>query len=212
MFFLNVLGFISLDCGLPEDTSYTEKTTSIDYISDAPFISTGESKTILPEYRATFQRQMTYLRSFPDGIRNCYRITVKKGTKYLLRATFFHGNYDGRNNTPQFDLHIGPNFWGTIKFNPLGNVMEVIHTPSKDYIPVCFVNTGSGTPFINSLELRPLKNTTYEIDPGLALSLLVRVDLGSTTNATYRLVIFLIYQKKNYTYMCHIKCINYTYL
>ncbi|PON34728.1 Mitogen-activated protein kinase kinase kinase [Parasponia andersonii] len=178
-------GFISLDCGLPENTSYTEKTTTIDYISDAPFISTGVSKTILPEYRANFQRQVTYLRSFPEGIRNCYRITVKRGTRYLMRATFFYGNYDGRNNTPQFDLHIGPNVWGTATFNPLGTIMEIIHTPSEDYVPLCLVNTRSGTPFVNALELRPLKNTTYQID-SMALSLVVRVDTGSTTNTTYR--------------------------
>ncbi|PNX90409.1 leucine-rich repeat receptor-like protein kinase at2g19210-like protein, partial [Trifolium pratense] len=34
-------GFISLDCGLPENSTYSEKLTGINYISDAKFIDTG---------------------------------------------------------------------------------------------------------------------------------------------------------------------------
>ena len=174
-----------MDCGLPENTTYSEKTTTLNYISDAKFIETGESKTILPQYRTNLQRQLTYVRSFPDGVRNCYEIAAKRGTRYLVRALFFYGNYDGQDAKPEFDVHIGVNFWDTVKFNPLGAVKEIVFTPPKAYVPVCLVNTGAGTPFISALELRPLKNTTYEIPSG-ALSLYVRLDLGSVTNSTYR--------------------------
>ncbi|KAJ1420256.1 Serine-threonine/tyrosine-protein kinase, catalytic domain [Sesbania bispinosa] len=89
----NPSGFISIDCGLPENSSYTEQTTGINYISDAKFIDTGVSQSISP----TRQQQLAYVRSFPSGVRNCYRINVASGTKYLIRATFYYGNYDGVN-------------------------------------------------------------------------------------------------------------------
>jgi hypothetical protein len=87
-------GFISLDCGLPLNSNYTEPTTELKYISDVPFITTGSSHSIAPEYKTGVQEQVKNLRSFPEGIRNCYRVNVTKGTRYLIRATFFHGNYD----------------------------------------------------------------------------------------------------------------------
>ena len=148
----------------------------------------GESKSILAEYRVNFQQQGINLRSFPQGIRNCYKISTRKGTKYLIRATFLYGNYDGLNKAPEFDLHLGPNFWDTVKFRSvdIDTVKEAIHFPVKNYVRVCLVNTGSGTPFISALELRPLKNTTYETQTGTSLSLVVRMDIGSTTNSTYR--------------------------
>ncbi|GLT72543.1 hypothetical protein SLA2020_444680 [Shorea laevis] len=88
-------GFISIDCGSPTNSSYTEGTTGLNYISDAAFIDTGISKSISPDIKATHQQQTWNLRSFPQGNRNCYTINVTRGTKYLIRATFLYGNYDG---------------------------------------------------------------------------------------------------------------------
>ncbi|KAK9923517.1 hypothetical protein M0R45_031933 [Rubus argutus] len=98
-------GFISLDCGLPTNSSYSEPTTTINYISDAPFIDTGVSESIDAQYKATNQLQIAHVRSFPRGKRNCYRVNITSGTEYLVRATFFYGNYDGLNKLPKFDLH-----------------------------------------------------------------------------------------------------------
>ncbi|KAM6585293.1 hypothetical protein CsatB_012295 [Cannabis sativa] len=182
-------GFISLDCGRAEGSSYIEKTTTINYISDAAFIKSGVIQSIMPKYRAGFQQQATFLRSFPEGIRNCYTLTIKKGTKYFFRTSFLYGNYDGLNkNTIKFDLHIGPNYWDTvtIKSDSVFVFKEMIYTPPQDYVHVCLVNTGSGTPFIQAIELRPLKNNTYMIYDSGALSHYAAVDTGSTTNSTYR--------------------------
>ncbi|KAK9923522.1 hypothetical protein M0R45_031934 [Rubus argutus] len=180
-------GFISLDCGLPTNSSYSEPGTGINYISDEPFIDTGVSKSIAPEYIATHQQQVAHVRSFPQWTRNCYRVNVTSGTKYLIRATFVYGNYDGLNKLPKFDLHLGPNFWDSITLAnaAASTVKELIHIPSLDYIHVCLVNTGSGTPFISALELRPLKNTTY-ITKGVSLALEYRLDVASTSNQSYR--------------------------
>ncbi|KAL6285565.1 hypothetical protein ACE6H2_009955 [Prunus campanulata] len=50
-------GFISIDCGLQADRSYSEPDTGINYISDATFIDTGESKSTSPSYRNEYQQQ-----------------------------------------------------------------------------------------------------------------------------------------------------------
>ncbi|GLT72858.1 hypothetical protein SLA2020_447570 [Shorea laevis] len=181
-------GFISLDCGSPPNSSYTEGTTGINYISDATFIDTGISKSISPEFRSDFQQQVWDLRSFPQGIRNCYTINVTGGAKYLIRATFFHGNYDGKGNIlPQFDLYLGANIWDTVKVenSSLNVIKELIHVPSLNYVHVCLVNTGRGTPFISAIELRPLKNTSYVTKSG-SLALSFRADVGSIINRGYR--------------------------
>ncbi|XP_023521501.1 LRR receptor-like serine/threonine-protein kinase IOS1 [Cucurbita pepo subsp. pepo] len=180
-------GFISLDCGTPESTSYTETTTKIDYVSDAPFINSGVSGSVASIYGDIYQRQMRKLRSFPEGIRNCYNVSVKKDTKYLIRANFLYGNYDGLNLLPQFDLYIGNSLWETINFTKVGidTFKDLIHVTSSKEVHICLINTGNGVPFISALEFRPLLNITYQTASG-SLSLYTRLDIGSTNNQTYR--------------------------
>ncbi|KAB1218470.1 hypothetical protein CJ030_MR3G026350 [Morella rubra] len=52
----NPSGFITLDCGLPENNSYEEKTSGISYISDAIFVDTGLSRSISPEIKNAEER------------------------------------------------------------------------------------------------------------------------------------------------------------
>ena len=75
-------GFISLDCGLPVNSSYTEPITGINYISDATFIDTGVSMSISPVYKTiSLEQEYYYVRSFPQGTRNCYTISLTSGTR-----------------------------------------------------------------------------------------------------------------------------------
>ncbi|XP_022714519.1 LRR receptor-like serine/threonine-protein kinase IOS1 [Durio zibethinus] len=180
-------GFISLDCGLPDNTTYTESTTGIDYISDAAYIQTGIGKSILPEFQRGLQRQTWHLRSFPEGDRNCYNLSLRKGDEYLIRATFVYGNYDEMNELPKFDLHLGPNLWTsvTIQKASVGISTEIIHVIQSNHLFVCLVNTGNGIPFISALELRLLNNATYRTQIG-SLELFARFDVCSTTGATFR--------------------------
>lgn len=188
--FIFFTGFISLDCGLPKDSNYTDSITGLDYISDDPFIDTGKSKGISPEFRTTdLQQQLWNVRSFPEGIRNCYNVKLPRGqnNKYLIRGRFMYGNYDARNATPQFDLHLQANFWFSVKLENATSFLsqEIIHVSSSDYLQVCLVNTGLGTPFISALEIRTLNNTIYETRSG-SLQLFARLDVGSTTNKIVR--------------------------
>ncbi|KAF2323508.1 hypothetical protein GH714_035835 [Hevea brasiliensis] len=182
-------GFLSLDCGLPADASYSDPKTSLYYISDASFINSGVTKSISSEFSTnSIDRPLWYVRSFPKGSRNCYNVTTIADTKYLIKATFMYGNYDNLNQLPVFDLHIGPNKWVTVQIlnasTPL--VQEIIYDAPLKYTSVCLANKNSGTPFISILELRPLKNTTYVAQSGALALLNKRLDLGSITNQTVR--------------------------
>ncbi|VVA24289.1 PREDICTED: probable LRR receptor [Prunus dulcis] len=55
----------------------------------------------------------------------------------------------------------------------------------QSYLQVCLVNTGSGTPFISAIDLRPLNITLYPTQMG-SLALFRRYDAGTITNVTYR--------------------------
>ncbi|RWR78198.1 putative leucine-rich repeat receptor-like serine/threonine-protein kinase isoform X1 [Cinnamomum micranthum f. kanehirae] len=158
-------GFLSIDCGIAGGDNYTDDNTTIFYTSDTKFIDTGTNKEIATTYMTqTLPRQYQNLRIFPDGTRNCYTLTpVIKSNRYLLRASFMYGNYDGLDQPPQFDAYVGVNRWEiNLPSNSSSHMWnEIITVASLDYISVCLVNTGNGTPFISALELRPLKNLAY---------------------------------------------------
>ncbi|KAL0010233.1 hypothetical protein SO802_005341 [Lithocarpus litseifolius] len=176
----NQSGFISIDCGSPANSNYSDASTGINYISDAAFIDTGISQKISAIYKGSFQQQVWNLRSFPEGIRNCYNINITQGTKYLIRASFLYGNYDGQSKLPQFDIHLGVNMWDTVNITnvAISTVKELIHVPSETNLQVCLVNSGLGMPFISAIELRPLNSSTYVSNFG-SLALFRRVDVGS---------------------------------
>jgi hypothetical protein len=168
--------------------NYSDRNTSIGYISDAKFIDTGVSKRLSGNF-VKLSQQLEYVRSFPKGVRNCYRINVTSGTKYLIRATFYYGNYDNENYLPQFDLLLGANLWAKVKLTNATYTIrgEIIYTSSQDYIQPCLVNTGKGTPFISAIELRTLNNDDYvSYSAKSVLSVFGRYDYGSITNLNYR--------------------------
>ena len=189
---LYVTGFISIDCGIPDDSSYNDETTDIKYVSDSTFVESGTSKNIAPELKTntSLARQFHNLRSFPEGKRNCYKVWPQqgKGFKYLIRTRFMYGNYDGVGEAPPaFDLYLGVNLWDSIVLDNSTSIVtkEIIHTPSLDYFHVCLVDKNSGTPFLSVLEVRFLKNNTYET-PYESLMLFKRWDLGSISNLPVR--------------------------
>lgn len=165
------------------------------YRNDANFIDTGESHNIARQYISdSIERQLWTVRSFPDGRRNCYNLSSVGGSgaaaeppKFLIRATFLYGNYDSRNQTPKFDLHLGVKLWTTIAPQGLTSIVreEIIHVPSSDYLYVCLVNTDAGTPFISALEVRPLNQIAYRTN-GVSLARFLRVNFAPQTNRTIR--------------------------
>ncbi|XP_052156181.1 putative leucine-rich repeat receptor-like protein kinase At2g19210 [Oryza glaberrima] len=181
-------GFISVDCGLPGKTSYVDDKTKISYAADDGFTDGGSFHNISAEYiTPALSARYHNVRSFPDGARNCYTLrSLVAGLKYLIRATFMYGNYDGLSKLPIFDVYIGVNFWMMVNISdPSGaTLLEAIVVVPDDFVQVCLVNTGTGTPFISGLDLRPLEKKLYpQANDKRGLSLFGRWNFGpiSTT-------------------------------
>ncbi|CAF2334974.1 unnamed protein product [Brassica napus] len=141
-------GFISLDCGLPanELSPYSDTYTRLSFSSDENFIQSGKIGRIQANQESEFGKPYRTLRYFPNGTRNCYNLSVEKGRNHLIRAYFIYANYDGFDINPNFDLYLGPNLWDTI------DLQEQVN--------------GTTTPFISTLEIRPMGNDTYITDSG----------------------------------------------
>ncbi|KAK8489621.1 hypothetical protein V6N13_023833 [Hibiscus sabdariffa] len=184
-------GFLSIDCGAEDD--YLDSPTGIWFKSDDEFIGTGENHEILPEYYSVneqFGKRYRTLRSFPNGTKNCYTLQLEgaKNNSFRIRASFSYGNYDRQNQPPKFDLYVGVNYWTTVEFNFTRVFYEIIYVFPTDTGYVCLVNTGSGSPLISSLEIRPSNISTY--GNGSSLQLLrifdVNSDLGQQVGVRYK--------------------------
>ncbi|CAM0954479.1 unnamed protein product [Alopecurus aequalis] len=189
------LGFISIDCGLPESVAgYVDNGTKLSFVSDAGFIDAGTNHNMSTEYiTPSMGTSFHNVRSFGGAgasARNCYTLrSLVSGLKYLVRAMFMYGNYDGLNRAPVFDLHLGVNYWTTVNISDADTpvIVELIAVIPGDSAQVCLVNTGSGTPFISSLSLRPLKNSLYPMaNATQGLVLVFRANLGPTDSKLIR--------------------------
>ncbi|PWA83829.1 leucine-rich repeat transmembrane protein kinase protein [Artemisia annua] len=206
-------GFISIDCGIVKGSTYIDKVTGISYVSGANFIDSGEPHKIQDaDTWDEISTQLTTLTSFPENTRNCYTLkpTQGMGHRYLIRAWFMYGNYNSKDRPPEFDVYLGPDYWNTFKISTInypGN-MEIIYVSSSDYIHVCLVNTGRGTPFISAIEIRLLGNSMYEETTLGSLHLLDRMSCANQSATTIR------YNTDKYdrlwypNYMSDTTCIN----
>ncbi|CAI9087730.1 OLC1v1021877C1 [Oldenlandia corymbosa var. corymbosa] len=162
------LGFISIDCGLdPKYGNYVDPVSKLEYQTDESFIDTGENVPIVDgDYLdSSVAQQLRNVRSFPNDTRNCYNLSSiqGKGKRYLIRAMFMYGNYDGKKQPPTFDLYLGIELWDRVVADNTNSpiIKEILHVPSSNLFYVCLVNLGTGTPFISALELRPVSQVAY---------------------------------------------------
>lgn len=186
-------GFTSIDCGSSE--AYTDRVTGIYYVPDTNFIDSGQNKNIAASYNdVILDTHLRTVRSFPDGARNCYTIRHKvnpvNGTRFLIRAQFVYGDYDLKNQVPEFDLYIGVNLWTSIKFDDVSSVttVEMIYLTVSSVTSVCLVNKGSGTPFISALETRILDDSAYILRVTGSINLVRRANMVSGSKNKYRYV------------------------
>uniref|UniRef100_A0A0E0LZ14 Protein kinase domain-containing protein n=1 Tax=Oryza punctata TaxID=4537 RepID=A0A0E0LZ14_ORYPU len=179
-------GFISIDCGLSGKAGYVDNATKLSYSPDAGFTDAGTDNNISAEYLSpASSRIFDNVRSFPGAApRSCYTLrSLVPGLKYLVRANFMYGNYDGLRRPPVFDLYAGVNFWRTVNITDAAASLtaEAIIVVPEDSMQVCLLNTGAGTPFISSLDLRPLKNSLYpQANATQGLVMVARINYGPT--------------------------------
>ncbi|WZY98893.1 hypothetical protein YC2023_071222 [Brassica napus] len=140
-------GFISLDCGLPpsEASPYIEPDTGLWYSSDSGFIQSGKIGKIDASLPKTLKSYVT-LRYFPDGIRNCYNLSVNCEARDQLSDENLENRISGQSE-------------------------EIIYIPRSNSLDLCLVKTGTTTPMITSVELRPLANDLYITESGSLKSL-----------------------------------------
>ncbi|XP_074569540.1 putative LRR receptor-like serine/threonine-protein kinase At1g05700 [Curcuma longa] len=181
-------GFIFIDCGIDPNSSYVDRKLHQQSVADDQFIDTGVNYNV-PHPSSRDTRYQT-VRSFPEGSRNCYTFkSISRGSKYFIGATFLYGNYDYKNSSfVQFDLYLGVNLWKTIKLtDPTEEIVtETVSEATADAISVCLVNTGHGTPFISSLDLRPVPTSLYpQVNSLTTLVNLYRDNMGHPIWITY---------------------------
>lgn len=199
------VGFVSIDCGREANYSdYKDPKTGIVYVSDEPYIDAGAGENHRISATATATAADSYLlqtlRSFPSGPRNCYALPTVAGTKYLVRLGFLFGNYDGENSSSssasslRFDLHLGAQRWATVddvvvQTGGISRMYEVVFMGWARWAPACLVNVGGGTPFVSSVELRPIDDELYpSVKTSESLSLFKRSDMGADTTTLTRYV------------------------
>lgn len=117
-------GFISIDCGIAANSSYSDQSSrGLLYVSDAGYVDAGDGLNAFvrpPFDDPDMADRYRTVRYFPGagagaGERSCYTLgPVAPGGKYLVRTAYCYGNYDGMNELPVFDLHLGVNHWATI--------------------------------------------------------------------------------------------------
>ncbi|XP_059663814.1 receptor-like protein kinase At3g21340 [Cornus florida] len=145
---------LNIDCGATDSDSTWE--------IDEKFIKSGQNMQINTTITL---REMTTLRFFPDGIESCYNLPLLGRERYLIRAGFYYGNYDGLSNPPAFDLRINGQYWTTINStlteDPI--YVEMIYPVRRDSVKICLVRVHNNNPFISSLQARVLPSNFYKL-------------------------------------------------
>ncbi|KAF3787084.1 Inactive protein kinase [Nymphaea thermarum] len=187
-------GFISIDCGSKEE-SYVDS-TGITYTSDSNIMKSGEVKAVPSSYVVDgYFKYLWHLPTFPKGKRNCYTIQpVIPSSKYLLRALFLYGNFDGLNSFPRFDLYLENTFALTVNSSvSTWRDCEFIVKATRSYLTLCLCKTSERDPFISAIELPPVPGiAAYPVvSDTMALNLQSRNNYG-TRNSTIRSVLMSI--------------------
>ncbi|CAM6119438.1 unnamed protein product [Calypogeia fissa] len=182
-------GFVSIDCGAV--STYTDPTTGIVWVPDAKYIDGGQTANLSSSVTNSVPLQT--LRYFPatQG-KSCYTIgPANIRTRYLVRATFLYGNYDGANTFPTFSISLDSSSWATVVIQnatyPYFNEFVATATSSDGFV-VCLLPGTTGSSFISTLELRPLIGPMYLLPyiNTAFLSSIVRINFGAPSADSVR--------------------------
>jgi hypothetical protein len=152
-----------INCG-----SGTEvQTGSINWVPDDGFVAVGnvsaiEKPDILPV--------LASLRYFPDKAarKYCYQVPVVRGTRYLVRTTYFYGGFDGGTVPPVFDQIVDGTRWSAVNTTDsyrrgMSTYFEVVAEAQGKTMSVCLARRPdtASSPFISALEFVDLADSMY---------------------------------------------------
>ncbi|CAH9077696.1 unnamed protein product [Cuscuta epithymum] len=180
--------FISVDCG--GTRNYTDSKTGLVWIPDNGMIGHGKAVEVNNSINGRPQQYQTK-REFPaDSNKYCYRLRTQERRRYIIRATFVYGNIGTDGIYPKFQLYLDATMWATISIEDSSRIYveEMIIRAPSDWIDVCVCCTTTGSPFISTLELRPLNLSMYATDfeDEFFLKLAARVNFGALTGDAVR--------------------------
>ncbi|KAI3452633.1 hypothetical protein Pfo_009297 [Paulownia fortunei] len=140
--------FISIDCG--GTSNYTDQATGLEWISDAGITSQGKSVKV--ENTNGNSKQYQSRRDFPTD--------TKKYSTFLYGTSVTGGTYT------KFQLYLDATKWSTVTVMEASRVYvkEVIIRAPSHSINVCLCCATTGSPFISTLEMRPLNLSMYATD------------------------------------------------
>ncbi|XP_021896683.1 putative leucine-rich repeat receptor-like serine/threonine-protein kinase At2g14440 [Carica papaya] len=175
-------GFL-LSCGSPSVVTLG----NLKYTPDEGFVSVGNSAAVKTSGVLPILSNVRY---FPDKVarKYCYNFPVSKGTKYLVRTTYYYGGFDGGKEPPVFDQIIGGTKWSTVNTttdyaNGLSSYYEVIVAAAGKILSVCLARNSRtvSSPFISAIEVQFLDDYVYNSTDfeNYALSVVARSTFGS---------------------------------
>jgi hypothetical protein len=130
-------------------------------------------------------------REFPiDNRKHCYTLITQERRRYLVRATFQYGSLKDEETYPQFQVYLDATKWSTVSILDASRVYvkEMIIRAPSDSINVCICCATTGSPFISTLELRPLNLSMYATDfeDNFFLEVAARLNFGAPSKDPIR--------------------------
>ncbi|KAK7399969.1 hypothetical protein VNO78_11167 [Psophocarpus tetragonolobus] len=179
--------FVSIDCG--GTSNHTDIRTGLAWISDSGIMQHGISVEVESPNGSLVQYQRR--RDFPiDSKKHCYKLSTEERRRYLVRATFQYGSLDSGDTYPQFQLYLDTTKWATVSIYDASRiyVKEMIIRAPSNSIDVCICCATTGSPFISTLELRPLNLSMYATDfeDNFFLEVAARINFGAPTEDAVR--------------------------
>ncbi|GLT74630.1 hypothetical protein SLA2020_464180 [Shorea laevis] len=179
--------FISIDCGSPGN--YTDPSTGLRWVSDTGIMNHG--KLVAVENPSGHSMQYQRRRDFPiDNKKYCYTLRTQERRRYLVRATFLYGGQGNEDAYPKFEIYLDATEWATVTIFDASRVYvyEVIIRAPSSSIDVCICCATTGSPFISTLELRPLNLSMYatNFEDNFFLKVAARVNFGAPSKDVVR--------------------------
>ncbi|PKA65017.1 putative LRR receptor-like serine/threonine-protein kinase [Apostasia shenzhenica] len=157
---------ILLNCGA---SVATEAAGGLMWLPDYAFIASGTSRNLsLPGLLST----ISTLRSFQIGAHRrrkfCYLIPVFRGSRYLVRTTYFYGGINGAGSPPVFDQIVDGTFWTVVNTTAdyaagAASSYEGVFLARGTKMRVCVAGNDytDSDLFINTVEMIVLENSVY---------------------------------------------------